>query len=282
MIPDLYAAAVRDEVWAGGVLVESRVSHGEARVDGTQITATDQLSDASLRDACDAEMARVRSIASEIGDARVRIVVKATSDEGLSSTMTITAGGISIVTTPQHAIADVTQMRGWRSEPAEPHLPLVWHNGSAAVLLHEAVGHAAEHGHPKIEWPSWLRVRDGESDLLAGVAPHAMRRASFRDVPMPRMKRVVVEQEGARFKLPDRHVNIHYIHGGSYEPLTESVTLEVAVPRITIRATRAQIARSLIGAHGEPIRYPGVICSREGQELFVESWAPVIVTTELS
>lgn len=282
MIPDLYAATVRDEIWASGVLVESRLSHGEARSDGKQITATDQLSDASLLEACDAEIARVRSIAHEIGDARVRIVVKATTDEGVVATLTITIGDVSIVTTPQHAIADATQLRGWRSEPAEPHLPLVWHNGSAAVLLHEAAGHAAEHGHPPLEWPSWLRVRDGESDLLAGVPPHAMRRASFRDVPMPRMKRVVVEQDGARFKLPDRHVNIHYVHGGSYEPMTETVTLEVAVPRMTIRATRAQIARSLIGAHGEPIRYPGVICSREGQELFVESYAPVIVTTELS
>ena len=59
------------------------------------------------------------------------------------------------------------------------------------------------------------------------------------------------------------------------------VTIEVAVPRLTIRATRSDIARSIVGATGDPIRYPGVICSREGQELFVGSYAPLIVTAGL-
>src|SRR5438067_1789349 len=41
---------------------------------------------------------------------------------------------------------------------------------------------------------------------------------------------------------------------------------------------REQIAASIAGAIGEPIHYPGVICSREGQELAVGSFAPVMVT----
>ena len=45
--------------------------------------------------------------------------------------------------------------------------------------------------------------------------------------------------------------------------------------------SRAEIAASLSGASGEPIRYPGVICSREGQELYVASHAPVIITDGL-
>jgi hypothetical protein len=42
--------------------------------------------------------------------------------------------------------------------------------------------------------------------------------------------------------------------------------------------TRDEVARSIVGAIGEPVRYPGVICSREGQELVVGSYAPVMVT----
>ena len=33
--------------------------------------------------------------------------------------------------------------------------------------------------------------------------------------------------------------------------------------------------------HGPPLRYPGVICSREGQELYVPSFAPLMVTDPL-
>ena len=41
--------------------------------------------------------------------------------------------------------------------------------------------------------------------------------------------------------------------------------------------SRANIARAFIGASGEPLRYPGVICSREGQELVVGSSAPLLL-----
>jgi hypothetical protein len=49
-----------------------------------------------------------------------------------------------------------------------------------------------------------------------------------------------------------------------------------------MHASRQAIARALIGAEGHPQRYPGVICSREGQELFVASHAPVLLTAELA
>ena len=157
------------------------------------------------------------------------------------------------------------------------------------MLLHEAIGHATEHGHAPLEWPPWLRVRDAARDgrvanLLAGEQPAATRRESFRDVPLRRMTNLVVEQHGAPFELPDDRIEIQLVAGGAYEPLTEIVTINVAISDagpFTIRAPRRAIARSLVGAQGNPIRYPGVICSREGQELYVGSHAPVIVTTEL-
>ncbi len=324
MTADIYAAAVRDEIWIGGSLVESRLSLGEAHHVRGQIVATDRLSDPSLRELCDAEAVRVREIVREIHDARVRIVIRATSDEPLLSTVGIMFGDLSIVTTPQFALGDAAMLRHfWEDGPSPglrppsprkrgeglrnstrkerfvaplpatrgeggrrrgegPHQRnLVWRNGTAAILLHEAAGHASEHGHAPLRWPAWLRVHDGAADLLAGVSPHALRRESFRDVPMRRMTNVVVEQRNGPFAEPPEAIEILLIKGGSYEPLTEMVTIDVAVPPMTIRASRDQVAASLIGASGDPIRYPGVICSREGQELFVGSHAPVIVTEGL-
>jgi hypothetical protein len=154
-------------------------------------------------------------------------------------------------------------------------VPLVWRNGSAAVLLHEAIGHASEHGAAPVPWPAWLSVD----------APLMPRRATFRDVPLPRMTHLVARQTGAPFALPDERVDIELIAGGAYDPLTDLVTINVAASSagaFTIRRTRAQIAASLAGATGAPVRYPGVICSREGQELFVASHAPLIITDALT
>ena len=270
MIADHYAAAIRDEIWVAGTLIDSRVSHGEAHRNGNEIIASDRHR--ALRDVCDAEAERIRAIAKEIPDARVRVVVRATSDESLMSTIGITIGNLSIVSTPQFAVQDAERLRqsvrtGFSRSPS-PGLPLVWHDGTAAILLHEAEGHAREHGQGPEEWPQWLDIR----------IDHAMRRETFRDVPLMRMTNVVVAQHGAPFEMPEERIDIRLISGGSYEPLTGMVTIEVAVPRLTIRATRAEIARSILGATGESIRYPGVICSREGQELFVGSFAPLIVT----
>lgn len=271
-----YAAAVREETWIGGRLVESCASHGEARQEGSEILATDRLRDGALRLACEKELAKARAIGNAIRNGRVRIVVRATSDEGTVATLTVTIGGTSIVTTPQHAVEDAAMLERLVSAPPPPSpapgAPLVWRNGSAAVLLHEAVGHAAEHGHPPLDLPPWLDVRVG----------FAQRRETFRDVPLQRMTEVVISQHGAPFALPDERIDIELVTGGSYEPLTHTITVDVAVPRLSIRATREQIARSIVGASGDPIRYPGVICSREGQELFVPSYAPVIVTAGLA
>src|SRR5207248_5645910 len=111
-----------------------------------------------------------------------------------------------------------------------------------------------------------------------------MRRESFRDVPLRRMTNVI-----ARGKhdftpndfTPNDFVEVFLVAGGSYDPLTDLVTINVSVSTagaFTLRRTRPEIAASIAGASGEPIRYPGVICSREGQELAVGSSAPVMVT----
>ncbi len=264
-----FSIAAIDELWLHGTLAERRLMYGRAEQRGDEIVAIDARDDALVA-ACERAMAELR--AAMPSDARVRLVARSDSEPA----MTIEIGGVSIVTSPELAAEDVQLLRSLvATEPQRPHppnLPILWHNGSAAVLLHEAAGHPAELDVPPVEWPSWLRVD----------CPMAMRRASFSDVPLRRMTRVVVSQENAPFELPERRIDVHLVRGGAYDPLTGIVTIDVAIPPFTIRATREQIAAAIAGAKGEPVRYPGVVCSREGQELVVGSFAPLLVTRELS
>ncbi len=322
MTADFFAMVRRDELWIRGAPNETRLSQGQAVQRGREIVASDTIEDhtlqALLHDRCDAEMDRIYRATAAMHDARVRGVATALSmwdglqpvdglkpvpHQQVESTITISLEGISIVTTPDAAAADYELLKSLLGSPTAPPpshpLPIVWRNGSAAVLLHEAIGHAAEHGHPPIGWPRWLRARDrtrdGRSaDLIAGEQPLDFRRESFRNIPLRRMTDLLIAHQGAPFELPRERIEVHLAAGGAYEPLTEMVTVHVAIadvvasdavqrlPRFALRASRAAIAGALLGAAGDPLHYPGVICSREGQELFVASRAPVIVTAELA
>jgi hypothetical protein len=309
-----FAIATCDELWSHGVLLERRIGRGTARHDGGQrlpsIVAADGPVDGALTDACEIQRSAMQPLVAWLGDARVRAVASARAIAGVvtvEATLTIAIRGVSIVTTPEHALSDADMLRGLGRIEAESNyrggLPVVWHNGSGAILLHEAAGHAAEHDAPHIEWPGWLSVRDEPelavddcgapataSDLLR-EPPACRRRASFRDVPLTRMTTLVVRQSGAPFTIPDERIDVRLVAGGAYEPLTDSISINVAVADLvegervrrlhpfTLRQPRAGVARSLAGAAGEPLRYPGVVCSREGQELVVGSQAPLLVTT---
>ena len=263
-----FSIAAIDELWLRGTLAERRLTHGRAEQRGNEIVATDARDD-ELVAACERAMVELR--AAMPLDARVRLDAMSAG-----ATMTIEMGGVSIVTTPEFAAEDAQLLRSLvaapPTRPVPPALPILWHNGSAAVLLHEAIGHPAELDVAPIGWPSWLRVD----------CPISLRRASFSDVPLRRMTRLVVSQNDAPFELPSPRIDVHLVRGGAYDPLTDVVTIDVAIPAFTIRATRARIAAAIAGALGEPIRYPGVVCSREGQELVVGSFAPLLVTRELT
>lgn len=276
-----FAIATRDELWIHGRLVERRLAHGEAIEDERGIRAVD-TADALLIAACDTAMDELRACVTP--DARVRLVAEACGAE-LTKTIVVTLAGLSVVTTPEHIAGDVALLRSASAslpidESYPRDMPLLWKHGSAAVLLHEAAGHPLEHGQAPLDLPSWLTID----------VPLRQRRASFKDVPLLRMTDVVARQTNAPFVLPARRIEILLVDGGSYDPLTELVTVRVAAAQLvdsddvralapfTIQEQRATIARSIVGAAGEPIRYPGVICSREGQELVVGSHAPLMLT----
>ena len=277
-----FAIATRDELWSHGVLIESRLSHGVAIDDGIAITAIDSFDEELVR-ACEEA---IRPLRDDVPfDANARLVASARRERGAvvrEAAMTITIGGVSAVTRDASRLRELLALQG---RGGRGNAVLIWRNGSGAVLLHEAIGHAAEHHAPPVAWPEWLTVHDeapgiATRDLLR-EPPATLRRESFRDVPLPRMTNLVARQHGAPFEAPAGAIEIQLVAGGSYDPLTDLVRIDVAVSSagpFTIRNTRANIAASLIGAAGEPIEYPGVICSREGQELVVGSHAPVLVT----
>jgi hypothetical protein len=278
-LSERFAIAAREELWSAGRLLESRLLHGEAIKTGDRIDATD-AADEVLLALCDRQLEELRSAVATL-TSPVRLVSRAASDE-TTAAIIATRNGISVVTTPEKLHDDLaliprhpgTAHADWRE------LPLVWRHGSAAVLLHEAVGHAAEHDAAPVAWPAWLSVD----------VPLAMRRESFRDVPLRRMTTLVGGQSGAPFMLPPTYIEVVLVAGGSYEPLDDTVSLTIVVANrvdggttealapFELRATRKDIARALVGATGEPLRYPGVVCSSEGQELIVGSYAPVMVT----
>ena len=282
MTPERFAAATLEEVWSAGRLVERRLSHGVALHDERGIIATDERVD-DLAEACASAIDAMR--VHVMDDARMRLVADATPS-GVAATITLTLAGYSIVTTPGHLEEDVALVRSVVSSAATHagadawELPVLWKNGAGAVLLHEAAGHPAEHGHDDSVWPSWLRID----------VPLALRRATFRDVPLLRMTTLTVSQNGAPFELPAERIEVLLVDGGAYEPLTDTVSLRIAaadlvrgtsVSRLApfqLSAPRHSIAKSVVGAAGAPIRYPGVICSREGQELVVGSFAPLLLT----
>jgi hypothetical protein len=293
-----FSIATRDELWLDGRLFERRLSHGEA-VDSEHGIHASDTRDAALVAACDAAMDELHAFV--VPDARIRLIAEASSVDGVMRTITVTSGNCSIVTTPEFFADDAALLRGTLQARAAPHpsplptamnlrrgegtrflddVPYLWKHGAAAVLLHEAIGHPLEHGQPAIELPPWLIVD----------VPLKQRRASFKDVPLLRMTEVVARQHGAPFAIPEQRVEIELVDGGAYDPLTGMVTLRIAAATLvdgdridalapfTIHETRESIVRSIAGAAGEPLRYPGVICSREGQELVVGSYAPLMLT----
>lgn len=308
-----FSIVTRDEIWSLGAnrsLLESRLVHGSAVQRAHEILASD-LCDDELLERCDEAMNRARDAMAAQIEGRARVVVSSRRAVGavrVTAWVNATIANLSTLSAPADFADDaklLVQLASIRPDTAADYhrVPVVWRNGSASVLLHEAVGHAAEHRRAAIAWPPWLSVGDEPqfevddvgapariANLLDGEPPRSMLRESFSDVPLARMSRVVARQEGQSFTAPERRIEIRLVAGGSYDPLTDMVTVTVSAADLvsgarsvrlvpfTIVETRQSVARAIRSAAGQPIRYPGVVCSREGQELVVESFAPEVLT----
>ena len=294
MIAGEFAVVTREELWSLAerpTLLERRLIHGVAVQRGSEIVASDQL-DGECERACSAAMESARSRVFEAAapwqrDRKVRITASSRREGGLftETVCVLSWRWLSVVSDPDHLVEDAALLERFEGRRASTGIdyravPIVWRNGSAAVLFHEAVGHAAELGHEAIDLPAGFQVD----------APLEMRRASFTDVPGLRMRHVRVVFQGTPIDPPPRRIDVHLVSGGHYEALTGRVTIQVgaadlirgdivtALEPFTIVEHRRDLMRSIRGAFGPSVRYPGVVCSREGQELIVPSYAPLVVT----
>src|SRR5229473_1159439 len=103
-----FAIASRDELWMRGALAEWRLMHGQARQHGPMIDATNARDEGLVR-ACDQAIDAARATIAALRDARVRVVARAMREdetEAVETTITVAIGGVSVVTTPDHALHD--------------------------------------------------------------------------------------------------------------------------------------------------------------------------------
>jgi hypothetical protein len=329
----LYASITRDEVWiaSDGSLtpVVEKIEAGRAVTrfrDGSfELAATGGLSPELHRELERAVIsdkgALLLEAAGRGGRRRIRLiqharaVVHGDGDRDTHSwrmLLVSTPGGRSVAVAP----GELHQFEHLLSahSPALPEvvdhreLPIEWAAGSAAVLMHEAVGHPAEQLRHDVDWPQWLSVLDGgrnpavlddcgeplqRCELTRGQQPSAWRRTSYRDVPMQRMTDLTVTATGVTALLPPRRIRIFLLSSGRYDPLSDSITLAVSGAELVtgsassplapfiLNASRASVAAALAGECGPIVTYPGVACFDEGQRLFVGSRACGLLTRPL-
>jgi hypothetical protein len=229
--------------------------------------------------------------------------------------VSLTRNAISIIATRESLTGDLATLSALaRREPVErvlpSSLPMAWQEGSAAVLIHEAVGHPAERGIFAPSVPSWLRVDDspetghlvrletddtgtpvGSRTLTDGLPPDALRRWSHRDIPARRMTNLIVRGSGRPVtRLPSPRVDVLLASAGQWDPLTDEVSVKIAaadlvdgphrrpVEPFTWSIRRAELFRLLAGWFGEVHRHPGVLCGDEGVALPVGSAAVGLMT----
>ncbi|MDX1584369.1 MAG: hypothetical protein R3338_12295, partial [Thermoanaerobaculia bacterium] len=162
----------------------------------------------------------------------------------------------ALFTTPSELEADLDRLTDAASDesrriPLRESLPTLWVGGTAGVLLHEAIGHPA--GREPLSWPGWLSVLDdpaiasfettvrgepGKTADLLEEAPKQLRRASFRDHPMPRMSNLVATASDSGFVPPSMYVEISMTEGGDWDPLRDEVRVHISRAHLVSKRRR--------------------------------------------
>ena len=217
-----FAIASRDELWlrrrADGVAADAWRGDAARRSRSRRVTrAMTARARVRVRHRCGA-----RDRAS-LRDARVRVVVRATREndvEPVETTMTIAIDGVSVVTTPSNALADYELLHRAR-------------NGSGAVArsdrLAEWIGARccctrrsampANTMRAPVAWPAWLSI---DAPLVPPARDVSRRSAAAHDASHR-------AQNDAPFALPDERIEVQLVAGGAYDPITDVVTIDVAV-----------------------------------------------------
>jgi hypothetical protein len=322
----LYASSLHVRVWPrgeGSGFEESRFEHGQVLArrgdEGWISEATDDL-DARLsplelglehrdwlrslrKTEIPVAVSPVRGNLSIISQRRVVIDAHG-AHAGESHVAILERDGVSYAFSPER-LTFPAENEGPRVA-APPSAPLLFTNGTAAILFHELLGHPAEEG-ILADLPSWLRVTDEPASSrafsptdhddcgrptrparLGSEGLTALRRWSFRDLPLPRMSHLEVECS-LPIALPDEYIEISHLGEGAFDPLRDEVTLVIAAGMIVrqgerqpvhpfaLRSSRVALLGSIEGAPPNTIARSLVICSSHGQRLPVSGASPDIL-----
>lgn len=295
-------------------VVEQRLEHGRAMSrwsNGWRIEATDVLrervpdhlqlteEDVAWLTAVATQRTEARPVRNEFlvtTTARRRVVVNESGAFRAEDHVSTVRHGQSVVTCAGSELgALLARLQQERGEPhlPTPSLPLVFTNGSGAVLLHECIGHASEEG---IFTPSLpFAVFDAPAAVddigcspqpadLRTSAPLGWRRWSFRDVPLRRMTSLVIDAAPAA-ERPDRYIDVDEVEEGTFDSLSGTATLLVrsaaeVTPsgRTTLIPFELTVSRDSLWQRlsiaGTAAVERTVICSARGQRAPVHSSCP--------
>ena len=253
---------------------------------------------------------RVRAVSSGRGSHRDESLLLALTSGSASE-------AVSVIATPGSLESDLALLRVADMSSMDFDyriVPLLFVNGSGAVLLHEAIGHPSQSGKDPSAKPEWLEVADDPSFpslgaitvddcglpvqstvLNGGQSPAAWRRESFRDVPARRMTNLVVRCSTQPVAaLPSPRMEILLVGGGHYDSLTDQIVLTISraalvsddrrtpVRPFTLVENRETVLKSLRGSRGDLTSYPGVICFEEGHRVPVGSASPDLLLEPLA
>lgn len=175
-------------------------------------------------------------------------------------------------------------------------LPLLFRNGTGAVVAHEAIGHPSELAPSPMDLTfevydrpcGSLFDRDfddrgdriGDANLGAGEQPKAFRVGEWRHLPIRRMTNLLLSASEA-VNPPPRHLAIDLIEratiadGAVHLHVASAFIVDETIGQRAVRPFSLSFARTSFAefrpASLSATTYPGVLCSAEGQRIPVGS-----------
>lgn len=201
-----------------------------------------------------------------------------------------------VATDPDALLPHATRLSAAAAPPDEvSRLPILFRNGTGAVVAHETLGHPSELAPSPMRLAFEVHDQPGETlfdrdfddvgnrleaaDLGLGEQPRAFRASDWRQVPIRRMTNLVVTARDAA-RAPMRHLAIDLIESATVKD--DVVHLRIAGASVVDETTQRRTGGFTLSfprysfadfqpASIETSTYPGVVCSAEGQRAPVGS-----------